>query len=384
MKGRAPLSLISRYDQAMMAAYGLPPLAISHGHGATLVDVEGNSYLDLDAGNGANSLGYAHPGLTAAIASQAAKAIHVSTSFATEPQVMLAERLQACLTDEGYVGASSRIFFTNSGSEAIAAAITMARLRKPGGRVLFVEGSYQATTPGGLFADIGDTGATVGDMAIEHVAAEIPALEDAFAADVAALVMEPFLCGEQVVAVDGAVLRRARDLCDLHGALLIIDEAQSGIGRTGRWFAHANHVKADVITLGKGLGGGVPIGATIGLQRAGRLIQTGHESVTTGGNPLATASALTVINTVAELNAQIRDTGEWLTAELSALGLKVSGSGLLLAIEVDDAASLTQRLRESGFIVAQTGSRHIRLTPPLIITADLLTDFVASLAKETV
>lgn len=375
------MSLVSRYDQAMMAAYGLPPLAISHGSGCELVDVDGQTYLDLDAGSGVNILGYGHEAVLGAITEQAAKVIHVSTAFATEPQVELAERLQACLSDEGYVGASSRIFFTNSGSEAIDAAIKMAQLRKPGGRVLIFDHAYQAVTPGALFADPETDQASQSNVVIDKVAAETGALEEAFSSDVSALIVEPILSGSSITVVGADVLQRARSLCDLYGALLVIDESQTGMGRTGRWFAHSEHVKADVITVGKGFGGGIPIGAAIGVQRAGRLIQHGHESVSTGGNPLATASALAVVNEVASIKGDAFLTGAWLKGALSQAGFVVTGEGLLLGVEIENAPRAVEQLREIGFIVTLAGSGAIKLTPPLTISREQLASFVDHLSS---
>ncbi|ADH92676.1 aminotransferase class III-fold pyridoxal phosphate-dependent enzyme [Arcanobacterium haemolyticum] len=373
--------LIPRYDQSMMAAYGLPPLVLTRGEGVTVWDSEGRSYLDLDSGGGVTSLGHNHPQLRSALLAQAEKICHVSNSFATEPQVALAERLQQCLSDEGYLGATARVFFSNSGSEAMEAALKMARLHKPRGRILTLNRSYHGRTMGALsLADEAYRAPFEPLLSGVQVVQNAAELESAFDDDVAACVIDVHH-GRSIERLNDHELGRVRDLCDRFRALLIVDESLSAVGRTGRWFAHTPRVVADVITVARGLGGGVPIGVTIGFQTAGRLVQRGLEASSTGGNPLATAAGLCVLNTVEPLLPHVVRTGAWLKAQLEALAYEVQGEGLMLAVAVPDAADYERRLREKGFLVSSTSGEQIRLLPPLIITRDDLRPFIAAMAE---
>ncbi|WP_216378058.1 aspartate aminotransferase family protein [Arcanobacterium phocae] len=368
--------LLPRYDQSMMAAYGLPPLVLTRGDGVTVWDSEGRSYLDLDSGGGVTSLGHNHPQLRAVLADQAEKILHVSNAYATEPQVALAERLQQCLSDEGYLGPTARVFFSNSGSEAMESALKLARLHKPGGRILTLNRSYHGRTMGALsLADEAYRAPFEPLLSGVYVADDATDLEQAFDDDVAACVIDVHH-GRSIERLNDAELGRVRDLCDRYGALLILDESLSGVGRTGRWFAHTPRVVADVITLARGLGGGVPIGVTIGFQTAGRLVQRGLEASSTGGNPLATAAGLAVLNSIEPLLPHVTLTGTWLKARLAEQGYNVQGEGLMLAVNIPEAENCERHLRERGFLVTATNNEQIRLLPPLIITRDDLVPFV--------
>ncbi|WP_216404651.1 aspartate aminotransferase family protein [Arcanobacterium phocae] len=373
--------LLPRYDQSMMAAYGLPPLVLTRGDGVTVWDSEGRSYLDLDSGGGVTSLGHNHPQLRAVLADQAEKILHVSNAYATEPQVALAERLQQCLSDEGYLGPTARVFFSNSGSEAMESALKLARLHKPGGRILTLNRSYHGRTMGALsLADEAYRAPFEPLLSGVYVADDATDLEQAFDDDVAACVIDVHH-GRSIERLNDAELGRVRDLCDRYGALLILDESLSGVGRTGRWFAHTPRVVADVITLARGLGGGVPIGVTIGFQTAGRLVQRGLEASATGGSPLATAAGLAVLNLIEPLMPQVTLTGAWLKTKLTEQGYNVQGEGLMLAVNVPDAENCEHYLREQGFLVTATNSEQIRLLPPLIITRDDLVPFVEAMGE---
>lgn len=251
--------LIPRYDQSMMAAYGLPPLVLTRGEGAKVWDIDGREYLDLDSGGGVTSLGHNHPDLRAALANQARKILHVSNNYATEPQVALAERLQQCLSDEGYLGSTARVFFSNSGSEAMESALKLARLHKPGGRILTLNRSYHGRTMGALsLADSAYRAPFEPLLSGVYVAEDAVDLEHSFSDDVAACVIDVHH-GRSIERLSDDELSRVRDLCDRYGALLIVDESLSGVGRTGRWFAHTPRVIADVITVARGLGGACPL-----------------------------------------------------------------------------------------------------------------------------
>lgn len=367
------------YPQRMMNAFGDPQLVIDRGEGVYVFDEEGKRYLDLLAGIAVNALGYAHPAITRALTEQAGKATHVSNFFATAPQLELAGAIQRMLSDDGYVGASARVFFCNSGAEANEAAIKMARLHKPRGTIIALKGGFHGRTLGALSIThkpaIREPFEPLGGNVL-FIDPTIEALEAAFDDDVAAIFVETIQGEAGVVPLEGDFLRRARALAERFGALLVVDEVQTGVGRTGRWFAHSGIVKADVITMAKGLGGGVPIGAVVGIEKTGRLLTPGSHGTTFGGNPLACAAANAVVGEVAGLFEHVRATGEWLRGQLEARGSEVRGAGLLLGVVVENAPALQTELLEKGFIVNAPNATTIRLAPPLIITQDELAPFI--------
>ncbi len=372
------------YRQAMMNAFGMPQLTIDRGAGVYVWDTTGRKYLDLLAGIAVNALGYGHPAIVNAVNEQTRKVTHTSNFFATVPQLELAEKLQSMLSAEGYVGASARMFFCNSGTEANEAAMKIALMHKPKGTIVALKDGFH--------------GRTLGSLAITHKPAirepfeplpsnvlfiepTVDALEAAMNDDVAAIFVETIQGEAGVEPLPEDFLRRARGLADRSNALLVVDEVQTGIGRTGRWFAHSDVVKADVITLAKGLGGGVPIGAVIGIERAGRLISPGSHGSTFGGNPLASAAALAVINEVKDLLDHVTSTGEWLRNELELLGYETRGAGLLIGVAVEHAPQMQKELLERGFIVNAPNESTIRLVPPLIVTCDELAPFVTAMKE---
>lgn len=374
------------YSQRMMNAFGEPQLVIERGEGVYVWDENGKRYLDLLAGIAVNALGYAHPAIVRAITEQAGKATHVSNFFATAPQLELAGAIQRILSDEGYVGASARVFFCNSGTEANEAAIKMARLHKPRGTIIALKGGFHGRTLGALSIThkpaIREPFEPLGGNVI-FIEPSVEALDAVFNDDVAAIFVETIQGEAGVVPVPAAFLRRARALCERFNALFVVDEVQTGVGRTGRWFAHSDLVKADVITLAKGLGGGVPIGAVVGIEKAGRLLTPGSHGTTFGGNPLACAAANAVVGEVAGLLDHVRGTGLWLAGELEACGFEVRGAGLLLGVVVKDAPVLQAELSARGFIVNAPNATTIRLAPPLIITQDELAPFIEEMEKHS-
>lgn len=374
------------YSQRMMNAFGEPQLVIERGEGVYVWDENGKRYLDLLAGIAVNALGYAHPAIVRAITEQAGRATHVSNFFATAPQLELAGAIQRMLSDEGYVGASARVFFCNSGAEANEAAIKMARLHKPGGTIIALKGGFHGRTLGALSIThkpaIREPFEPLGGNVI-FIDPSVEALDAVFNDDVAAIFVETIQGEAGVVPVPAAFLRRARALCERFNALFVVDEVQTGVGRTGRWFAHSDRVKADVITLAKGLGGGVPIGAVVGIEKAGRLLTPGSHGTTFGGNPLACAAANAVVGEVAGLLDHVRGTGQWLAGELEARGFEVRGAGLLLGVVVKDAPALQAELLGRGFIVNAPNTTTIRLAPPLVITQDELAPFIEEMEKHS-
>ncbi|MDP9832519.1 acetylornithine transaminase [Trueperella abortisuis] len=374
------------YSQRMMNAFGEPQLVIERGEGVYVWDENGKRYLDLLAGIAVNALGYAHPAIVRAITEQAGRATHVSNYFATAPQLELAGAIQRMLSDEGYVGASARVFFCNSGAEANEAAIKMARLHKPRGTIIALKGGFHGRTLGALSIThkpaIREPFEPLGGNVI-FIDPSVEALDAVFNDDVAAIFVETIQGEAGVVPVPAAFLRRARALCERFNALFVVDEVQTGVGRTGRWFAHSDLVKADVIALAKGLGGGVPIGAVVGIEKAGRLLTPGSHGTTFGGNPLACAAANAVVGEVAGLLDHVRGTGQWLAGELEARGFEVRGAGLLLGVVVKDAPALQAELLGRGFIVNAPNTTTIRLAPPLVITQDELAPFIEEMEKHS-
>ena len=372
------------YASALMDTFGKPQLVLTRGDGVYVEDSDGRRYLDLLAGIAVNALGHRHPALLEALSRQAGELIHVSNFFATPAQISLAQKLPEIVGAEGYDASSARVFFTNSGTEANEAALKLTRLHKKGGRVLALAHSFHGRTMGALtlthkeaYREPFEPLAGVA----EFIEPEISALEAAFDDNVAALFLEPIQGEAGVIPLVYGFMERARELCDQHNALLVIDEVQTGMGRTGRWLASSPYVKADVITLAKGLGGGVPIGACIGIGAAGALFRPGNHGTTFGGNPLACAASLATLGEVEKLLEHVNEVSAWLTARLEEAGYAVRGRGLLLGVEVADSTAVRQELLSEGVIVNAPNPTTIRLAPPLIITAAELEPFVEIMSR---
>jgi len=382
-------ALRERFEAAMMLNYGTPPLALARGEGCRVWDADGNQYLDLIAGIAVSALGHAHPAIVEAVSAQVGKLAHTSNLFVHEPGVRLAERLLGLLNADG----QARVFFCNSGAEANEAAIKLVR-RARGTDKPFVAaiGSFHGRTMGSLSitgkesirTPFGPFGVDVrwipyGDEA---------ALAGAIDAEVAAVFLEPTLGEGGVVPPPHGYLRAVRQACDQAGALLVLDEIQSGIGRTGEWFAHqAAGVVPDVLTLAKGLGGGLPIGACIGFGEAGTALRKGDHGSTFGANPVACAAALAVLDTIEQRSilGNVKIVGDVLASGIEATGhplLKgVRGSGLWLAavLTEDKAPAVYQAAQDKGFLVNAVQPDAVRLAPPLILTAAEAREFTAAL-----
>ena len=371
-------SFKARYSSAILNTFGPPSLVLERGEGVYVWDVDGKRYLDLLGGIAVNALGYSHPALIGAVAKQLSTLGHVSNFFASKPQVELGEKIQQIFAEEGY-DQSVRTFFANSGTEANEAALKLTRLHKPGGKVLALTHSFHGRTMGAL--SITDKPAIQDPFLplpgnVEFVEPTAAAIEAAFDDSVAAIFMEPIQGEAGVVPVPDDALTTARALCDAHNALLVIDEVQTGVGRTGRWLAAARCVKADIVTFAKGLGGGIPIGACVGVGSVGDLFGPGSHGSTFGGNPVACAAALATLDHVSGLLGHVTETGAWLESELSSLGYEVRGEGLLRGIAVRDSAAVARQLLNAGFIVNAPNPTTIRVAPPLVITKEDLASFV--------
>jgi acetylornithine aminotransferase len=395
-----------RYGHALMDTFGAPQRVLVRGEGPYVWDADGTRYLDLLGGIAVNSLGHAHPTLTAAISAQLGTLGHISNFFGSPTQIALAERLLAVAdAPEG-----SRVFLTNSGTEANEAAFKMARRNNDTGhrtRVLALEGAFHGRSmgalaltskaayrepfeplPGGVeFLPFGDT------------AALEAAFEGADGDRVAALFLEPIQGEAGVRPLPPGYLVRARELTAAHGALLVLDEVQTGMGRTGAWLAHQHPhlgggIRPDVVTLAKGLGGGFPVGAVVAYgERAATLLGRGQHGTTFGGNPVASAAALATIGVIERdgLLAHVADLGAWWRSEIAALGhplvAEVRGDGLLIAVGLTApvAADVAARALAAGFVINPCTPDTIRMAPPYVLTreqAATFTDFLAALPHD--
>ncbi len=379
--------LQQRYEGSVMNTFGPPKLVLARGEGPYVWDVDGHRYLDLLAGIAVNALGHAHPALVAAVTGQLQTLGHVSNFFATEPQVTLAERLLSLVGAPP--GSGGRVFFTNSGTEANEAAFKLTR-RTGRTHLVAMEGSFHGRTTGALAL----TSKAAYREPFEPLPGDVTFVPygdaDALAAAVtdrtAAVVVEPVQGEAGVVLPPGGFLARAREVAAEHGALLWLDEVQSGMGRTGTWMAH--HADAaggsgapDVVTLAKGLAGGIPIGAMVALGDCGTLLGPGDHGSTFGGNPVAAAAALAVIDTIEHdgLLDNAAKVGELLREGVAHPRVtEVRGRGLLVGLDLDAevAAEVAQAAQRHGVILNACTPSRIRLAPPLVLTADQAADFL--------
>ncbi|WP_428846970.1 acetylornithine transaminase [Rhizohabitans arisaemae] len=372
-----------------MPNYGVPPLAISRGLGAKVWDVAGREYLDMFAGIAVSSLGHAHPALVQAVSAQVAKLAHTCNLLLHEPEVLLAERLL------GLLGVPGRVFLANSGTEANECALKLAlKYGKARGRGFLVaaENGFHGRTFGALALtgkpSIRDQFGPFG-LDVRFVPyGDADALKEAVTEECAAVFLEPALGEGGVVPPPAGYLTAAREICDATGALLVADEIQSAIGRTGAWFAHQHEgFVPDVLTLAKGLGGGMPIGACIGVGEAGLLFDRGDHGSTFGGNPVSCAAALAVLDTVeaegllgraVELGAQL---ASGIAAVEHPLLSGVRGRGLWLAATLTRpvAGAVQAAAQEAGFLVNAVQPDALRLAPALVISSAEVASFTDAL-----
>lgn len=374
-----------RFTDAMMGSLALPRRMLSHGDGCWVWDVDGKRYLDFLAGIAVNSLGHAHPALVEAVTRQIGTLAHVSNYFATAPQLALAEKLRE-ITGAGDRG---RVYFANSGAEAIEAAVKLARLNNQGGRrhILALTNSFHGRTMGSL--SLTGKPALRQDFEpllpfVDHIETTIDALEAAMHDQVAALVVEPIKGEAGVVDLPEGFLARARELTTKHGALLILDEIQTGIGRTGEWFAYQHEgVIPDAVAIAKGLAGGVPIGALVTFGDTSDLFTPGQHGSTFGGNPLATAAGLAVLGEIeasgllenaARRGAELR---QMILDLRSPLVTEVRGRGLLIGVGLAEpvASKVVAHALDSGLIINAPNDASIRIAPPLIVADAELAEF---------
>ncbi len=382
--------LHARYAGSMMNTFGPPKLVLTRGEGAHVWDDEGRRYLDLLGGIAVNSLGHAHPALVAAVTGQLQTLGHVSNFFATEPQVTLAERLLDLLL--AGTGAHGKVFFTNSGAEANEAALKLTR-RTGRTHVVATEGAFHGRTMGSLALTAKEAYREPFEPLPGGVSfvpyGDADALAAAVTDQTAAVVLEPLQGEAGVVAPPADYLARARRITREHGTLLWLDEIQTGVGRTGAWYAHQNRAvadpmdePADVVTLAKGLAGGYPVGACLATGAAADLLQPGHHGTTFGGNPVAAAAAHAVLDTIEQegLLAHVGEVGKQLHDGLLADDrvVEVRGAGLLLGLDLTEAVSahVVTAALDAGFIVNNPTPERVRLAPPLVLTAEQAASFL--------
>ena len=382
-----------RFGASLMRSLTPPKIMLERGEGCRVWDVDGNEYLDFLAGIAVNSLGHAHPALVEAISDQAAKLVHVSNYFATPPQLELAERLKRI----SGAGDAGRVYFGNSGAEANEAAFKLARLNRGADgrktRILALQQAFHGRTMGAL--------ALTGKPAlqedflpmvpgVEHIDSTVAALEESIDDTVAALFIEPIKGEAGVVDLPEGFLQTARRLTEEHGALLVLDEIQTGVGRTGNWFAFQGHgFEPDAVTVAKGIAGGFPIGALVTFGWASDLFSAGQHGSTFGGNPLGTRVANAVLAEIerADLVANAVTKGERIRAGIAALGSplveEVRGTGLLIGVGLAGpvAAAISADALGRGLIINAPNESSLRIAPPLIVSDAEIDEFVSILAQ---
>jgi acetylornithine/N-succinyldiaminopimelate aminotransferase len=376
-----------RWRSSLMDNYGTPALTLVRGDGAYVWDADGNRYLDLVGGIAVNALGHAHPAIVRAVTEQVATLGHTSNLYVNPVTVELAE----ALLDVAGLAGSAKVMFCNSGAEAVEAALKLTRLTGRS-KVVACEGAFHGRTMGALtltgqppkrepFAPL------VPD--VQHVPfGHVAALESAVDDHTAAVFVEPTLGEGGVYPAPDGYLQAAREITTAAGALLVLDEVQTGIGRLGSWFAFQEAgITPDVITVAKGLGGGLPLGAVIGTGAAADLFRPGQHGTTFGGNPVSCAAGLAVLRTIAAdgLCAHAAAMGKEIIAGIEQLGhplvAGIRGTGLLLGIALHEpvSAAVVKAAQQNGFLVNNVRPDTVRLAPPLIIDHGQVNDFLGAL-----
>ena len=373
---------MKRWQRALQDNYGTPTIELVSGKGSMVKDSNGNTYLDFLAGIATNVLGHAHPAVVKAVTNQIATLGHVSNFYAHPNVLELAEKLQKMTGDK-----SARVFFCNSGAEANEAALKLSR--KTGKyKIVATNESFHGRTMGALSL----TGQPSKRnpfkpllKGIKHVPfGDSSAMKRAITKKTAMVIVEPIMGEAGVIVPPSDYLKNLRQYCDDNGALLVFDCVQTGMGRTGDWFGYEySGIKPDVITLAKGLGGGLPLGAMIALGSASTLFSAGDHGSTFGGNPVATAAGLAVIASIEkeEILKHVDEVGEFLLAELALIPgvTEVRGAGLLIGLTLEKpvAKAVTKKCQESGALINAPGESTIRLAPALNVSMKQAQKFVA-------
>jgi acetylornithine aminotransferase len=392
VSSRSGAEWLSRYSSSLLGVFGTPQRVLVRGAGCLVWDADGKEYLDLLGGIAVNALGHAHPFVTSVISSQLATLGHVSNFFTSPTQIALAEKL----LELSNAPAGSKVFFANSGTEAVEAAFKLARRNtgteeKPRTKIIALEGAFHGRTMGALALTAKEAyRAPFAPLpgGVVHVPfGDIDALRAAVDETTAAVFLEPIQGEAGVRPLPAGYLKAAREATSAAGALLILDEVQTGIGRTGKWLASEDAgIVPDAVTLAKGLGGGFPVGAllTFGPETSA-LLTAGQHGTTFGGNPVATAAALATLHVLEnqDILAHVRNLGEHLRAGLAGIAgvTEVRGEGLLIGFDLNEdvAPGVVAAGLDAGFIVNSPGPRTIRLAPPLILTTEQADRFLAAL-----
>ena len=379
-------TMINRWKSSVQNNYGTPSIALIKGKGLVVTDADGKQYLDFLGGIATSILGHAHPAIVKAVTKQVSTLSHVSNFYAHPHAVELAEKLAAMTGDK-----KAKVFFCQSGAEANEAALKLSR-RSGKVRVVAAQGAFHGRTMGALSLT-GQPSKREPFLplikGVKHVPfGEIEAMRKAVTKKTAMVIIEPIMGEAGVIVPPADYLRELRSLCDAKGALLVIDAVQTGMGRTGDWFGYEySGITPDVITLAKGLGGGLPLGAMIALGKAADLFQPGDHGSTFGGNPVTTAAGLAAIKFIEaqKILKKVETQGLYLIQELALIPgvAEVRGAGLLLGIELESrkAADVALALQNEGVLVNAANPTTIRLAPALIVTDAQIKKFVAIFRK---
>jgi len=379
-------TMIKRWNNSLQNNYGAPAIALVKGKGIVVTDADGKQYLDFLGGIATNILGHAHPTIVKAVTKQVATLSHVSNFYIHPNAVELAEKLAAMTGDK-----SARVFFCQSGAEANEAALKLSR-RTGKVRIVAAQGAFHGRTMGAL-SMTGQPSKREPFLplvkGVKHVPyGDIEAMRKAITKKTAMVIIEPIMGEAGVIVPPADYLVQLRALCDAKGALLVIDAVQTGMGRTGDWFGYEySGITPDVITLAKGLGGGLPLGAMIALGKAAELFQPGDHGSTFGGNPVTTAAGLAALKFIEsqKILKKVKAQGNYLIQELALIPgvTEVRGAGLLLGIELETlkAADIASAMRETGVLVNAANATTIRIAPALIVTDAQIKKFVATFRK---
>ena len=377
---------LQRWDSSLQNNYGKPSIALVKGKGIVVTDADGKTYLDFLGGIATSILGHAHPAIVKAVTKQISTLSHVSNFYAHPNAIELAEKLAAMTGDK-----SAKVFFCQSGAEANEAALKLSR-RTGKVRVVAAQGAFHGRTMGALSLT-GQPSKREPFLplikGVKHVPyGDIDAIRKAISKKTAMVIIEPIMGEAGVVVPPPDYLKELRRLCDKNGSLLVIDAVQTGMGRTGDWFGYEySGITPDVITLAKGLGGGLPLGAMIALGKAADLFQAGDHGSTFGGNPVTTAAGLAAIKFIEtqDILQKVEEQGLYLMQELALIpGVKeVRGAGLLIGIELESlkASEVSDAMREAGVLVNAANGTTIRIAPALIVTDAQINKFIATFRK---
>ena len=377
---------LTRWDASLQNNYGMPAITLVKGKGIVVTDADGKSYLDFLGGIATSILGHAHPAIVKAVTKQVSTLSHVSNFYAHPNAIALAEKLTKMTGDK-----NAKVFFCQSGAEANEAALKLSR-RTGKVRVVAAQGAFHGRTMGALSLT-GQPSKREPFLplikGVKHVPyGDIDAMRKAITKKTAMVIIEPIMGEAGVIVPPAEYLQQLRELCDKNGSLLVIDAVQTGMGRTGDWFGYEySGITPDVITLAKGLGGGLPLGAMIALGKAADLFQPGDHGSTFGGNPVTTAAGLAAIEFIEskKILAKVEKQGAHLMQELALIpGVKeVRGAGLLLGIELESlkASDVSDAMRNAGVLVNAANATTIRIAPALIVTDAQINKFISLFRK---